>query len=244
MHLINGVREMIKGVIAEDNIPFRNKLVQIITSLGIEMEYCTENAEELLKVIDEINPGIVFLDIGLPGLSGIEAAKRIRADHPDAEIIFITGCGDYLKEAMELYAADYITKPLHVERFKETLNRIKRKMLATQKLLQIKSGDKIELLRENDIYLVEAFKKKTIIHTSGKAFEADHSLKELEGALSDNIFFRTSRSYLVNIQKINYIKPFSRTSYEISFRNKNCKAYLSGYLYGEFRRKGKGLNER
>jgi two-component system LytT family response regulator len=53
----------------------------------------------------------------LPGLPGIEAAKRIRPDHPDAEIIFITGCSDYLKEAIELYAADYITKPLHVERF-------------------------------------------------------------------------------------------------------------------------------
>lgn len=69
---------MIKGVIAEDNLPFRNKLVQIITSFDIEIEYCTENAEDLLKVIDIINPGIVFLDIGLPGLSGIEAAKRIR----------------------------------------------------------------------------------------------------------------------------------------------------------------------
>lgn len=69
---------MIKGVIAEDNLPFRNKLVQIITSFDIEIEYCTENAEDLLKVIDKINPGIVFLDIGLPGLSGIEAAKRIR----------------------------------------------------------------------------------------------------------------------------------------------------------------------
>ena len=132
------------------------------------MEYCTENAEELLKVIDEINRNS-FLDIGLPGLSGIEAAKRIRADHPDAEIIFITGCGDYLK-AMELYAADYITKPLHVERFKETLNRIKRKMLATQKLLQIKSGDKIELLRENDIYLVEAFKRKQLFIYLRKGF--------------------------------------------------------------------------
>lgn len=61
---------MIKGVIAEDNLPFRNKLVQIITSFDIEIEYCTENAEDLLKVIDKINPGIVFLDIGFAGTIG------------------------------------------------------------------------------------------------------------------------------------------------------------------------------
>jgi len=235
---------VIKGAIAEDDIPFRNKLVQIITSFRfIEMEYCTENGEDLLKVIDKINPGIVFLDIGLPGISGLEAAKCIRANHPDAEIIFITGYDDYLKEAVELYAADYITKPLNVARLKKTLKRIKRKMLTTQKFLQIKSGEKIELLRENDIFFAEAFQKKTIIHTLKKDFEADHSFKELEEIFSAKIFFRTSRSYLVNIQKINYVKPFSRTSYEISFRNKNCKAYLSSNLYHKFRRKGKELNE-
>jgi DNA-binding LytR/AlgR family response regulator len=88
VQLITGVREMIKGVIAEDNLPFRNKLVQIITSFDIEIEYCTENAEDLLKVIDKINPGIVFLDIGLPGLSGIEAAKRWVISFPKMTLSF------------------------------------------------------------------------------------------------------------------------------------------------------------
>lgn len=229
---------MIKGVIVEDDTHFRNKLVQIITSFHfIEIEYCTENGEDLLKVIDKINPEMVFLDIGLPGISGLETAKCIRTNHPDTEIIFITGYDDYLKEAVELYAADYIAKPLNVARFRETLKRIKRKMLTTQKLLQIKSEGKIELLRENDIFFVEASQKKAIIHTLRSDLEADHSLKELEETLSTKIFFRTSRSYLVNIQKIRHVKPFSRTSYEISFRDKNCKAYLSSILYHKFRRK-------
>ena len=224
---------MLRGIIAEDNPYFRGSLNEIITSFGgIDVGHCVESGEELLEVIEGYDPEIVFLDIGLPGLSGIDTAKYIRAHHPSTEIIFITSHNQYYKEAFELYATDYIQKPINVGRLKKTINRIKASN--TGKILEVYSEEKILHIREKDIYMVEAFKHKVRIYTREDKIEASHDLKEIEAKIGSG-FFRTGRSYLVNVRKVTAVKPSSRTSFELFFADMPFSAYLSKKLYDEFR---------
>jgi len=224
---------MLRGVIAEDNAFTRAKLVEIIGSFGVEILYCTGSGEELLEFLKNKETDLIFLDIGLPGLSGIEVANCIRRHYPFTDIIFITSHDKYIKAAVELYATDYITKPLNVARLKSTIERLKQKYMLG-KTLELSSGDEIVLVQENDIYMVEALRRRVKVYSSRDILEADHTLKEMQSLLCDN-FFRTSRSFLVNVNKVTSVRPCSRTSFELQFGNYCHKAYLSKNLYEDFR---------
>ncbi|KKM08978.1 hypothetical protein SY88_21250 [Clostridiales bacterium PH28_bin88] len=233
----------LKVAVTEDDSLFRKELVEQISSVpGLEVHYSTDSGEDLLRVLDKISPEIVVLDISLPGISGIDVAKTVRQKLPHTEIIFVTAHEDYIKEAVKLYATDYISKPLDTARLKQTLNRIKQNLSSPEKLLELKTGKGIQVTRPQDICVVEAIKKKTIIHTATKTFTSDHSIMEIEAQLDQGMFYRTSRSYLVNLSKIKAIKPVSRTSFEILFVDKDCKAYLSKSVYTGFRSKLKKLS--
>lgn len=111
---------MLRGIIAEDNSLIRKTLEDVILSFGsIDIIYSVGSGDELWEILEFFLPGILFLDIGLPGRSGIEITRHARLYHPFIEIVFITSHEKYLKEAVELYAADYILKPLNVARLKK-----------------------------------------------------------------------------------------------------------------------------
>ncbi|MTI94312.1 MAG: response regulator transcription factor [Firmicutes bacterium] len=235
---------MLRGVIVEDNEYFRTKLLQIIHSFGgIDIEYCIDSGEELLEILKQEDINLVFLDIGLTGMSGIETAKLVRADYPNIEIIFVTSHEEYVRDAIQLYAADYITKPLNIARLKKTLERLKNRYLSNEKVIQFRSGYKTKLVKESEIYMAEAFDDKSKIYTDKRIFEANYTLKELEALLDRDIFVRTSRSYLVNVQKVSFIKTCSRKSFVVHFHGSDYIAYLTKTYYQEFRRRVKETNQ-
>lgn len=233
---------MLRVIVAEDDVYFRKELVKSLAMFeGINVEYSTGDGCDFFNALLKIRPDIAIMDIDMPGMSGIEVAKNIRIQLPDLEIIFITSYDEYIKEAINLYAADYIEKPLNIERLKQTLNRIKRRYFEVESMLQLKTEEGIRLVNPKDICLIEAYGKRTIIYTSYGEFITEISLKEIEELLNKEAFFRTGRSFLVNVSKVNSIKSYSRTSFEISFKDVNYKAYLSKDLYQEFRKKIKDV---
>lgn len=225
---------MLNCAIAEDNLCFRNTLEEIVKSWeGIKLSYCTDTGRDLLNYLGQNETDLVFLDIGLPDLSGLEVARTIRAQDPLCEIIFITSHNQYIREAVEVYAADYITKPLDVRRLRETMDRIIKRNSGTEKTLEVSTREGTKYISENKIFMIEAMGRKVRIYRGKDELEANHSLREMQARLSSR-FFRSSRSYLVNIEKVTGIRPCSRTSYEIEFAN-SCKAYLTKGLYENFR---------
>ncbi len=227
---------MIKAVILEDEMIFTDTLVKELKIIGgIEIEYISTLGKDIIQNLHKLSVEIAFIDIGLPDISGIEVAKIIRANFPDAEIIFITSFNDFTQEAIKCYATDYINKPIDKERLKKTIERIKRKLLS-EELVKIKTGNTISMIRINDIFMIEAQGKKSTVYTDSKILTAEHSLKEFEKVINAH-FFKTSRSFLVNINKIDQIIPYSKTSLEILFRGKDYKALLSKKNYPSFRTK-------
>lgn len=229
--------------IVEDDSIFRKELGRILASIpGIQITGVFDGGEEFLSQVSKIKPDILFLDVGLPGISGIQVADYVRRDFPYMEIVFITGEENHIRDAFRLYASDYISKPLKKDRLLQTLGRIRSKFPVSEAKLELKCEEKVEILKQEDIYLVEALSKKTMVYTLDNLFTCIYSMKEMEARLDKDMFYRTSRSYLVNLRLVESVKSVSRTSYQILFKGRDYRAYLQKELYPEFRLRIKGLS--
>lgn len=228
---------LLKVVIAEDDNYLRRQLINIISTYeDFDIIYSTNNGTELLNVLKKIKPDIVISDIDMPGMTGIEAIKAVRQEIPNTEIVFITAYDQFIKQAIQLYAFDFIEKPLNIERFKETMERIRGRLTTNENLIDFKSEGSVMVVKAKELYFVEAVKKKTRIYAAEDEFISNYSLKEVEGILKEDFFFKTSRSYIVNLKKIRSIKPYSRTSFQIIFEKTDWVAFLSKNRYEEFRK--------
>ncbi len=177
---------------------------------------------------------IVFLDIQMEGMNGIEAARSLREKNAnlgvgDTVLVFITGIKDYVFDAFDLYAFQYLLKPIDEGKFAEVLERAVRE--ATKKkerrVLFIKSRNLT--LDQSEILYIESRAKKVEIHTKGaaQAIEIYAAMDELEGQLGEN-FYRCHRAYIVNMDCIT-----EYDSESITLTNGD-RVYLTKKKYGEF----------
>ena len=172
---------------------------------------------------------IVFLDIQMDGMNGIEAARELRERQEDTVLIFITGVKEYVFDALDLYAFHYLLKPIDEGKFAEVLQRAagEAKKKKEKKCLFIRTRNLT--LDQSDILYIESRAKKLEIHTTGvdKAIEIYAAMDELEGQLGED-FYRCHRAYIVNMAQI--------TEYDnesITLTNGD-KVYLAKKKYGEF----------
>ncbi len=176
----------------------------------INLAVCN-NSDEALEAIKTFNPDIAFLDVDMPGLSGIELLRIVKDDIPVA--IFVTSHMEYALESYELAAFDFLLKPVKTERFNAAVDRafefieMKEKALAytvqfEKKTITIKDGYEHILIPLNDILYLEAMRDYTRIITSKKKYMTLTSLSVFITQLPENLFSRIHRSYAVNLKKI------------------------------------------
>lgn len=227
---------LLRVVIAEDDDIVRKQLISIISGMeDFDIVYSTGKGTELLSILPKIKPDILVSDINMPGINGIDVVRNVQNEIPHMEIVFVSAYDQFIKQAIQLYAFDFIDKPLNVQRLKETLERIRIRLVTNEKLIEFKCGDSVMVVRMKELYFVEAIKKKTRIFIEDEEFISSFSLKEVEKLMTEDFFFKTGRSYIVNLKKIRSITPVSRTSFQINFDKKNYSAFLSKTLYDEFR---------
>lgn len=164
-----------------------------------------------LEAAESLNPDLVFLDVEMPGLSGLDVLRKVKEKIPMA--VFITSHPEFALEGFELSALDYILKPLTLERFAHTARRIeeywsmKQKAISYEVLFEnesitIKDGhNQIKLARKDVIYL-EAMQDYTKVVTEKKSYLTLATLTGFLEKLSDKNFLRVHRSYAVAIKKI------------------------------------------
>ncbi|MFP7299090.1 LytR/AlgR family response regulator transcription factor [Neobacillus niacini] len=212
--------EEFKVVIAEDDIPSKTLLSYFIELLSeYKVVGQASNGKELIEVVKKEKPHIVLVDIQMPLLNGVEAAKICKEMFPFLQVIFTTGTEAFAVEAFNISAIDYIVKPIEKVRLFKALERAKQalqyharteKKPVIQNKLAIKSNHAILYITIEDILYIEKEGRKSIIHTVEGRYESLESLQELEDRLPD-FFFKTHRSYLVNLRKIIKIKPLGET---------------------------------
>ncbi|GAA0114406.1 LytR/AlgR family response regulator transcription factor [Clostridium senegalense] len=194
--------------ICESDIAQRNSLKKylnkIVGETGFKYELLEfDSGEELLKNYRRMN--IIFLDINVGKINGIEAAKEIRKFDSTVEIIFVTKFNNYIYEGYEVRAYRYLLKPIRYETIKiVTLNCIKN--INRQKKLVIKYKGEIIILNIDEIEYIEVMQKMITIHTEDNEYMLKMTLSKFEEKLSEYNFFRCHKSFLVNLNKLKEIK--------------------------------------
>ncbi len=150
---------------------------------------------------------IIFLDIQMEGMNGIEIARTIRERKDDAVLIFVTGLKDYVFDAFDVAAFHYLLKPLREEKFAEVFERAVSEVEKTaqkgngpEQLFIRQKGRSIKLDKAQILY-VESRQRKALIHTARESVEIYATMRELEKELGAQ-FYRCHRGYLVNFSGI------------------------------------------
>ncbi|MGP3561230.1 LytR/AlgR family response regulator transcription factor [Geobacillus sp. BK01] len=238
--------EDLKIVIADDDASSRTILRHFICQFPhYHVVAETASGEELLRLVLQEQPDIVLVDISMPGLDGMEAVKICKQLLPSVQVIFITGYDEFAVEAFEVSATDYIVKPIERTRLFYALEKARKLIdMAKQcaapakqpnKRLGIRSKNAIVLLPMEDILFVEKESRKTVIHTVNEQYETTETLNEIEKELDDD-FFKTHRSYIINLKKVVKITQVGET-YLAHFLNSEKVAYISKLKFHEVQRK-------
>ncbi len=219
-----------KVIIADDEQELRSFLKRQLAEVWPELTICAEAVDgpSALQLIRSHQPDIVFLDIHMPGLTGMEVARQIDAN---CRIVFITAYDQYAVEAFEAEAVDYLLKPVSRQRMEITVKRLKHQLAkappsssettaALQRLmeklaiekppvylqwLRVSKNNSIQLLAVQEVSYFKARDKYTsVITASGEAL-IKKPIKELAAELDPKIFWRIHRATIVNVACIDSV---------------------------------------
>ena len=225
-----------KALIIDDE-PLARSIVKEYLQSHPQIELMQECGDgfEGVKAIQQHQPDIIFLDIQMPKINGFEMLELI--DNPPATI-FTTAFDEYAIKAFESHAVDYLLKPFSKERFDKAIqkwmsqNNVAVQKNNTQSLLEtvsqspmqsqrivVKIAGKIKIIPVEDIQYLEASDDYVKIHTKEGSFLKNKTMSHFEQSLDANLFARTHRSYMVNIQQITRIEPYEKEGYVVILKS-------------------------
>lgn len=230
--------EGIRVLIADDEEGMRMILRKMIAKAeGFTLCAEATSGQQMLELVEEYRPQVCFLDVEMPGMTGIECARLIQDMDPRMIIVFATAHDDYMAQAFEVYAFDYMVKPFKLERVMKTLERIRqvtlvrRGMAATEAMehihklttqtaaagrLMLHHKEGVNFINQADILLVQRENRSTVLYaTDGRRFETSEALGDVEARLDKKIFFRCHKSYIINLNVIDSITPYGRWTYVV-----------------------------
>ncbi|MDL2238511.1 LytTR family DNA-binding domain-containing protein [Christensenellaceae bacterium OttesenSCG-928-K19] len=202
--------------VCEDYAPDRILLCGTIENYFSRMGYagelcCFETGEELLAAFSSGSFDIVFLDIFLPGISGVDVARKIREADPDCILLFTTVSLDHALDGFEVQASGYVVKPIDQEKMDKALYMCREVLSKNGRTIEIPSGRDGSLsLPLGNILYIEVYGKFSLFHMQGGVFEARQPLDEIEQRLGGIPFLRCHRSYIVNM---NYVDEIDAESF-------------------------------
>ena len=216
---------------------------------GFSVAAEAEDGEQGVRLFEQLRPDVVFLDVDMPKMNGIDAAQKMQDMDPRAMLIFATAHEGFREQAFEVYAFDYLVKPFKNERVSETLARIRRikgdrmaagvrTMPLPQKKkrperLMLRSRDGVVFIDTEDILLVQRENRQTVLYTTDGAFPTGDSLSDLEEKLDPEVFFRCHKSYIINLTAIESITPYGRWTYVVRLKGTKQDALITHEKYEE-----------
>ncbi|RYZ30959.1 MAG: response regulator transcription factor [Chitinophagaceae bacterium] len=202
-----------KCIIVDDNKMARMALKQLVSQVqNLETVAECSNAMEAYNQLANNSIDLIFLDIEMPEMSGIDLIKKLGAKKP--LIIFTTAKTDYAVEAFELNVVDYLVKPISqgrlvqaVEKAQEALDSNKQEVkVEEQGFVFVKDNGMLKRISIDDILFLEAMGDYVKVHTAPKFHVVHATLKSIEEKLPATKFLRVHRSYIVAINKIDFIQ--------------------------------------
>lgn len=175
-------------------------LCSICDEIGLNNEICAfSDGHELLEQIERFQ--VVFLDIEMPQMDGIELGKQIKEKNPGCKIVMATGMVERFKEAFQIRALRFVTKPFVRDEVKEALEAAVEGIFFTKSIEVYAGRNKYELPEEKIAY-IRAYNGYSELYAVGKTFRRESSLSELEAVLNEKMFVRINREVIVNLSMI------------------------------------------
>jgi len=244
--------EKIRILIGDDDEGMRLVMRKLVERAeGYEPAGEARDGEELIALFDRNRPDVVLMDVEMPRINGIECGKAIQDRNPKTIIIFATAHEEYMKNAFELYAFDYLVKPFSLERALNTLAMARERLMERHEAarpkparsdaprrLMFKHREGVSFVDPEDILLVQREDRATaiILKDDVKLLTGD-ALGEIEQRLPEDVFFRCHKSYIINLDQIDKVTPYGRWTYVVQMRGTSADALITHEKFEELEKR-------
>ena len=217
----------IRCIIADDEELARALVREFLsTDSAIEIVAECANGFDAVKAVADLKPDLLFLDVQMPKLDGFEVLELIGTE---VAVIFTTAHDQYAMKAFDAAAVDYLLKPFDLERFRIAVERARRRIgdrvtmpspidlksaaQAPGSYLQrivVKDGTRIHIIPASQLDYAEAQDDYIGLHSAGKTWLKQQTISSLESSLDPSRFVRIHRSFLLNLERISKIEPYTK----------------------------------
>jgi len=228
----------ISTLIVDDEELAREELSYLLKDFPeIELLQTASNGLEAVRLIEELEPELVFLDVHMPGLDGLGVIAKIREKGgPIPHFVLTTAFDQYAVEAFRLRALDYVLKPVERDRLAESVDRAKRaleekpshekpadvpKLAAQRTKLLVRANNRNLIVDAQDLIYATIDDGTITVVTSHFEGQSNYrTIEELQSNLDPELFWRVHRSFLVNINKIREVIPWFKSSFQLKMDDK------------------------
>lgn len=219
---------MIRVLLVDDEEPAQMELSYIISHHpGFAVVGTAGTGQEALRLAEELKPELVFVDIQLYDMNGLELAERLSGRNKDTVIVFATAYDDYAVKAFELDAFDYVVKPFDERRIIRTLEKARSALLTRQnrdagktareplERLCVLARDRWTVIDCRDIVSITTEGRKCLVKMDRESFHVPLTLQEIHSKLGDRSFVRVHRAYIINLAHVKEIIPWFNGSFNL-----------------------------
>jgi two-component system LytT family response regulator/two-component system response regulator LytT len=228
----------ISTIVVDDEQLAREELCYLLKDFpAIQVIQTAANGVEAVRVIEEMEPDLVFLDVQMPGIDGLGVIAKIReSGDSDPHFILTTAFDNYAVEAFRLRALDYLLKPVDKERLAESIARARQSMDEKQtpeklpdvsrpavqrsKLLVRNNNRNLIVDAQDMIYATIDDGVITVVTSHFEGQSNYRTIEELQSNLDPELFWRVHRSFLVNINRIREVIPWFKSSFQLKMDDK------------------------
>lgn len=220
---------MIRIGLVDDRPYDLEKIESIVKQIDdVHIEFSTTNAEEALQHLKKRTIDLFITDIEMPDLSGYELADFIYINGLDVQVVFVTAHSVYAVHAFDLNILDYILKPYSKERLMRAIDRYRTTHIQNDSdmfMLQYKND--VHMIQKQDILFIERTGRSTTIVTKNGEYTTYQSLAELEQTLTDRVFFRSHRGFIIQTTHIKRFSLYTKHSYVVYFHHTDKTAMIT-----------------
>ncbi|WP_404451532.1 LytTR family DNA-binding domain-containing protein [Virgibacillus necropolis] len=229
----------LKAIIVDDELYAREELKHLLSSHpSIKIIAEADSGEKGLEKAMVQKPDILFVDIEMSDMSGLEMVAALENMKNPPKVVFATAYSDYAVKAFRYGAVDYLLKPFSEDEVGETVHRLEKLLIgeAEQVLenkekpigkLAVEKEGNIVYLSPDEIVYCTHHDRETVIYTKQHTYQSRITLKELEMKLKDYSFYRTHKSFLVNLKEIEQLTPWFNGAFEIKLNKLEEKIPVS-----------------
>ncbi|WP_066060080.1 LytR/AlgR family response regulator transcription factor [Robertmurraya korlensis] len=217
----------IKVMVVDDEPYSREELKHLLQSFAtIQVVGEAESGEAALMKVLQLQPDVIFLDVEMPRMNGMELAKALKEFKKPPYIVFATAYPEFAAEAFRYDALDYLLKPFDEEQLQETIRRLEKKFTPKEETtrttgkLAIEADGEILFIDPKEVYYIVRDEKNTKLVTEDHELITKLPLKEFESRLVSFGFFRIHKSFLVNLTYVKRLTPWFNGAYQLELQGK------------------------